>query len=67
MGYTRRRTREEVKEARSLNCNIVHYDKLRKMAGVKSNGWFIDELIDREYKRREAKATTTQALEEKAS
>lgn len=65
MNYVRRRTREEVKEAREITCNIVHHTLLRKMAGVKSNGWFIDELIIREYRRREAKAGSIPSLEKK--
>lgn len=36
---------------------LRNHEKLRKMCGELSYSWFIDELIEREYRRRERKVT----------
>lgn len=34
------------------NLYLVHSDLMKKMAGSRGFSWFVDELIEREYRRR---------------
>jgi hypothetical protein len=53
MKSSMKRSTQEIQGAKDVKCAIVQHDLLRQMTGNKSYGWFIDQLITREWKRRQ--------------
>ena len=57
MKFSRKR---KLPEARKTVCVVVSEEtrnKLERMAGIESLGWTVEQLIEREWRRREKKLT----------